>query len=148
MSEIKYFLAHNAGRFGGIAGQRFEIVEIIGGSAIGVFQTTDEKTIAEIGNAVASKTGVSEISVQEYEDAVKKKLHSFKDLPHSNYQPLQVRLSQVAGVVVENPVPFEDVEAAKLESVDAALSNVGKVTPPPVGEAPDNLSKNQKRRNQ
>lgn len=145
--SIKYYMAHNAGSRE-IGAQRFEITEIVAGTAIGIYRTDDPAQIEALDKAVKSKTGVEEISAKDYDLAVKKKPHSFNSLPHSNYQPLQVRLSQVAGVVVENPVPVEDVEMAKLESVEAALSNVGKVTPPPVGETPDNLSKNQKRRNQ
>lgn len=114
----------------------FEVTEIAAGTAIGVYFSDDPALITELDKAVAGKTGVSQITAKEYDAAVKKKPHNFNSFPHSNTKSPMVRLSQVAGVVVENPEPFEDVDAKLVESVESALGNVGKVTPPPVGEEP------------
>lgn len=144
--STKYYLAHNAGSRV-IGGEKFEITEIVAGTAIGVFATEDPKTIEAI-DKVVGKTGVEEITVKEYDAAIKKKPPSFNSFPHSNTQSPQVRLSPVAGVVVEGGVTEDTTEADKLESVEAAVSNLGRVEPPPVvDEAPKTLSDNQKRRN-
>lgn len=137
----KFYLAHNAGRI--IGGERFEIVEIIGGTALGVFQANDEQAKL-IDPIVAQNLGVSAISEGEYDNLRKKKAPTFKDLAHSNRPTPQARLSQVAGVVLPNGIKAEADDSVKLETVEAALENVGKVAPPESTDEPAPLKKGKK----
>lgn len=132
----KYYLAHNAGNRE-IAGERFEVVEIKGGTALGVFEATTDKQIAALDKAVANpQNAIEEISPSEYSDFVKKKLPSFNNFKHSNTPGLQMSMRGVAAVVVEEPRPEDDSEAHKLDSVTDALNNVGKVEPTPSSGEP------------
>lgn len=139
----KYYVAMNAaGRL--IGGEKFEIVEIVAGTAIGVFAATTDAQIAALDAAVAAKTGVSEITQAEYDEYIQKKTPSFNSFPHSNNsrsEP-QVSLNPRAGVVVAEPglsTPPSDA----LDSVEAALQNVGKVqvAPEPEPEKPAKKNK-------
>lgn len=140
----KYYMAHNAGNRE-IAGERFEVVEIFAGTAIGVFEATTEAQQIALDAAVKIPTNaVEEISKGEYDNAVKKKAPSLSSYRHSNVAPLQTSLRPVAGVVVEER-PAEDLtEITRLESVAAALDNTGEVTPPPKPEAPEAATKKKK----
>lgn len=123
----KYYEAHNAAR--DIAGERFEITDIVAGTAIGVFETSDEAKQIQLDKVVECKRGVNEISEAEYDHARKKKASSFSNLPHSNQIGAKVRLSSRAGVVAENGVKPEEADPA-LESVEGALGNLDQVDPP------------------
>lgn len=126
----KYYQAENVGNRL-IAGQRFEIVEIFAGTAIGVFEATDDKVIADIDAVVLDKSsGVLEISKADYDTFRKKKLTSLNSFPHTN-RSTQVSLAARVGVVVAGPVEQVPGDSAKLESVDKALEGVGAVPPPP-----------------
>jgi len=123
----KYYTAHNAGR--PIAGQKFEITEIVSGTAIGVYETDDEALQAELDKVVAAKRGVESITAEVYNSTVKKKASSFNNLPHSNQRGPKASIKSPVGVVVEEGGVHEEVDPT-LESVEGALANVDKVEKP------------------
>lgn len=124
----KCYIAHNAGR--PIAGQQFEITEIVSGTAVGVFQTDDEALQAALDKVVECKRGVEEMTHEAYDAVVKKKAPSYNSLPHSNQRGPKVSLSFPAGVVVPEGVQEDRTEQIKLESVEGALANIDKVEKP------------------
>lgn len=137
----KYYLAHNAGGRK-IGGQQFEIIDIFNGTAIGIFEATTEAQQKDL-DALAKDpaSAVTELTKDEYLAESKKKTSNLNNFPHSNAKPLQTSLSEVVGVVVEGN-PQEDLtEGPKLDTVEGALSNLGKIEPPPKVEEPSPKSK-------
>lgn len=136
----KYYMAHNAGsRL--IGGERFEITEIFAGTAIGVFEGKTDAQIATLDALVLDKaSGVSEITLAEYNSAVQKKTPSLTSFQHSN-QSAVASIKSPVGVVVEEPVLPDLTEQKKLESVKGALESTGKVEPAPKPEEPPNPKK-------
>lgn len=126
----KFFLAHNASRE--IAGERFEITSIVGGSAVGIFAAYKDDVIAKL-DAVAKdpRQAVFEITVAEYDDELKKKAPSLKNFRPSTQEPAPTNLKDPVAVVVEGQPPVDDAEAAQLESLEGALSSTTVIEPPP-----------------
>lgn len=134
----KYYLAHNAGsRL--VGGQQFEVTQIFGGTAIGVFEATTAAQQEVLDLAVKNPTeAVEEITQSQYDAELKKKVPSFSNFQRSNLtpKPQQTPLKETAGVVVEES-PQEDLsEIHKMETVAGALGSVGVVAPPPQSEEP------------
>lgn len=124
----KYYQAYNAGRE--IAGERFEITSIVGGSAVGVFAAHKPETIAKMDAVVAdAKSAVFKITLDEYDDEVKKKAPSLKNFRPSTqvFQPTNLR-GPVA-VVVDGQPPVDDIESKQLESLEGALSSTAVIEP-------------------
>ncbi len=130
----KYYEAQNAGRV--IGGEQFEVTEIFGGTAFGVFAATTEAQQATLSKIAADpKSAVTEITEAEYQNALKKKAPSLSGFPTSTQSMPPVAL-KAAGVVVPGPVLVDRTELERLESVENAL-DVGKVGAEPVqAEAP------------
>lgn len=112
----KYYSAENVG-YRLIGGERFEVVEIHGGTAIGVFAAETPEKIAQMDALVAAPANaVSEISESEYTDWLKKKHPSLGSWKTSN-PPTSPRVAiKGAGAdVVEDGI-------TTLEAVDPLLS--------------------------
>lgn len=117
-----YFRCSNVNRT--IAGVIFEPTSAMGGMMNGVYMTSDEKLIAEIRKlVVAGKSGVEEITEQQYLDRIKKKRPD-RELNPSSYQvptpPEQVQVVEKAAVLVDDPAQLpkrEQVDDGSPESI-------------------------------
>lgn len=116
---MKYFYSQNAGQL--IAGQRFHLYAIVGGSAVGVFSTEDTKIEAELSKlADDPKSPVQEISQADYDACIKK-----NPLPSSTWSPSPVSSPSIVpaikgtGAVVvsasSESAPAEVAEEAPVE---------------------------------
>jgi hypothetical protein len=121
---MKYFMSQNAGQ--PVFGLKFEVCEIVGGTAFGVFATEDSRTIDSLTSLI-KKTSIRSITEAEYLDYLKKKPRALIDSKQSN-PPLPTRLPGVAikgpGAVVVVPEPREAevrLPVASVENVDDAL---------------------------
>lgn len=132
----KYYFAHNAGsRL--IGGEQFEVTEIKGGTALGVFEATTEAQQKAIDAVVADKSSaVESITQGDYELARKKKAPSLTGFQHSNFNPQHMSIKGVAAVVVEGSQADDLTEVKRLDSVEGALDSMGKVEAPPQAEEP------------
>lgn len=141
MADIKskYYLAHNAGSRT-IAGEKFEVTEIKGGTAIGVFEATTLAQQTELDKVVANKaSAVESVSKEEYEEYRKKKALNLNDWRHSNLPSTmpQTALKETVGVVVEGAQSVDLTESQLLETEEGARNNLVKLSPPeeqPVGK--------------
>lgn len=126
--ETKYYHAENAGRV--IGGLRFTGYGIFSGSLFGVLATSDADQISKLDALSQSPaSGVTSISLAEYEGCLKKKTIDSEPLSVSK-PPLQpavpIKGTVGATVVTEPPPPAEDktdvlMDSKPLESVDAAV---------------------------
>ncbi len=151
----KFYHAQNAGR-GIIGGARFQITEVIAGSAWGVYATEDPKEIEALDALVAIPTSaVTAIGEAEFEADVKKKPPTNIFLNSSAFatpQPPKSNSLKGPGVVMVvegNPdVGSEPVTEIKstIETVDEALST-GKVevAVPIEGPPPEQTKRGEKR---
>lgn len=142
----KYYLAHNAGRE--IAGERFEITSILGGSAIGVFAAYKEDQIAKLDKLAADpRTAVFEIPLSEYDDELKKKAPLLKGFRASTQESPPTNLRDPVAVVVEGVPAVDDTEAGQLETLEGALSSVAEIEPSPTADAVPQPRRSQRKAN-
>ncbi len=138
----KYYEAQNAGR-GPIGGVFFQITEVVGGTAFGVYSTDDEGQQATL-DALLSNPGnaLTSIGQSEFDAAIKKKAPALESSPtwRNHLTPAQSVLKGRGAVIVDDdpPEPEAPVEIkTTVESVDEALA-LGEAKPADgiEGEAP------------
>src|SRR6185503_16301896 len=80
--ETRYFRAENANRL--IAGVKFEIVDVVAGTPVGIL-AADEELGAQLGELAKNPAeAVTEITEEQYREALVKKMPNLAQLPHSN----------------------------------------------------------------
>ena len=146
---MRYFFAQNAGRLiGGTL--EFNIYDVIGGSAVGVYETEDPAELELLDKLIADpSSAVSEISQAEYEGELKKKRPGFRPYIPSNPSP-KPSASPMKGhgavVVVEQPPEAKEevVEIKGQATIEDALK-VAPVAPQPPLPEPIEESRTRKR---
>ena len=120
----KFYYAENAGGRE-IGGEVFEVYEIFGGTALGVFKAQTDGQIAALDQAAADpRQGVTVISEAEYDAALKKKAPSYSIFPTSNHRTIpQVAIKGAGAEVVQGETPAVLTEAKQLETVESALTH-------------------------
>jgi hypothetical protein len=103
---VKHYVYDNANRRlkSGKFTFAFDVVEQFGGSWRGVLKLDDEEQIKAL-ESFATRLGVREIPVEEYERLLKKKLNSPPSSPDIIRQPVS-RLAAAAGHVVIKDAPL------------------------------------------
>lgn len=149
----KCYHAENAGR-GPIGGVRFEVYEIVAGSAFGVYASEDPAVIEQL-DALAKnpKTAVTLIATSEYDVCIKKKAsRPGSDSYPALRQPLPQQAATIKGqpaspvAVIEptgKPVAEEETPVTidkTVETVEDALQ-VEQVAPAPMPEQPTDPAK-------
>lgn len=118
-----YFRCSNVNRT--IAGVIFEPTSAMGGVMNGVYMTSDEKVISDIRNLIkTSKSGVEEITEQQYLDRIKKKRPDRELNPSSYPVPTpseQVQVVERDAVLVEDPEQLPKREQADDGSPESIL---------------------------
>lgn len=118
---FKFYHAENAGRE--IAGERFEVFDVFGGTAHGVFQTDNPKQQTALDAVVLNpKSAVTEITAAEYQNYLKKKAQDLSSFPVSTQSIRSANLKSPAGVVVEGGQPADLTEQKVLDTVENALA--------------------------
>lgn len=132
----QFFHAENATRI--LAGQKFEIYDIVAGTTFGVF-ATELETVAY---NLAKLPAVTKITEAEYLDCLKKKLPKYEALSKSSspsVSPVTLKGNGRAVVVESSPVKeAEPVVITQVETVEDALKVEPVLTAPapaPIVEA-------------
>ena len=128
---------------------KFLVCSVAGGSAAGVLEATDPVAIQVLDDAVRSKRGVREISVEEFDELKKKGSVTPQRLNSTGYRPRVIQPPILPPLAVEEragvpsagrPAPTGDLfsgpggkpmsEAERNRPSIANLLRVGKVNPP------------------
>lgn len=127
--SAKYYMARNAGQL--VAGLKFEVYDIIGGSPFGVLRTEDPEVIKTLEAAIAGgKSTVNSITESEYMNCLKKKplrFEGFSNLRQDLTSPEPVAIKGQGAVIVSKPESdaapeSSPVEVSQVESAEKAVT--------------------------